>query len=123
VYTPKGSPDIVYVLGDYTYGETVANKRGVILSTDAGVSGTDMTYDGTDQLHPNGIHPDQHSLVTVPGKPVPVHRDGRRRRRALERRVRRPLVVVRRPEPRTQRAALARCKADAVARSRRSCRA
>ena len=28
-----------------------------------------MTYDGTDQLHPNGIHPDQHSLVTVPGKP------------------------------------------------------
>jgi hypothetical protein len=69
VYTPKGSPDIVYVLGDYTYGETVANKRGVILSTDAGVSGTDMTYDGTDQLHPNGIHPDQHSLVTVPGKP------------------------------------------------------
>jgi hypothetical protein len=69
VYTPKGSPDIVYVLGDYTYGETIANKRGVILSTDAGVSGTDMTYDGTDQLHPNGIHPDQHSLVTVPGKP------------------------------------------------------
>src|SRR6185503_9002068 len=69
VYTPRGSPDIVYVLGDYTYGETVANKRGVILSTDAGVSGTDMTYDGTDQLHPNGIHPDQHSLVTVPGKP------------------------------------------------------
>jgi hypothetical protein len=69
VYTPKGSPDIVYVLGDYTYGETIANKRAVILSTDAGVSGTDMTYDGTDQLHPNGIHPDQHSLVTVPGKP------------------------------------------------------
>ena len=69
VYTPKGSPDIVYVLGDYTYGETVANKRGVILSTDAGVSGTDMTYDGTDQLHPNGMHPDQHSLVTVPGNP------------------------------------------------------
>ena len=56
-------------VGDYTYGETVANKRAVILSTDAGVSGTDMTFDGTDQLHPNGIHPDQHSLVTVPGKP------------------------------------------------------
>ena len=67
VYTPAGHPDIVYVGGDYTYGETVANKRAVILSTDAGVSGTDMTYDGTDELHPNGLHPDQHSIVTVPG--------------------------------------------------------
>src|SRR5205823_11067922 len=64
VYTPKGHPDIVYVGGDYYYGETTANKRAVILSTDAGVTGTDMTFDGTDSLHPNGIHPDQHSLVT-----------------------------------------------------------
>ncbi len=69
VYTPAGHPDVVYVGGDYFYGETVANKRGVILSTDAGVSGTDMTFDGTDPLHPNGLHPDQHSIVTVPGKP------------------------------------------------------
>ena len=69
MYTPKGYPDIVYVGGDYTYGETIANKRGVVLSTDAGVSGTDMTFDGTDPLHPNGLHPDQHSIVTVPGKP------------------------------------------------------
>jgi hypothetical protein len=69
VYTPEGHPDIVYVGGDYFYGETVANKRGVILSTDAGVSGTDMTFDGTDPLHPNGLHPDQHSIVTVPGNP------------------------------------------------------
>jgi hypothetical protein len=69
VYTPKGFPDVVYVGGDYTYGETVANKRGVILSTDAGVSGTDMTFDGTDPLHPNGLHPDQHSIVTIPGHP------------------------------------------------------
>jgi len=69
VYTPAGYPDVVYVGGDYAYGETIANKRGVILSTDAGVSGTDMTYDGTDPLHPNGLHPDQHSIVTVPGKP------------------------------------------------------
>ena len=69
VYTPKGHPDIVYVGGDYTYGETVANKRAVILSTDAGVSGTDMTFDGTDPLHPNGLHPDQHSIVTIPGHP------------------------------------------------------
>ncbi|HEU5099321.1 MAG TPA: hypothetical protein VFU22_09895, partial [Roseiflexaceae bacterium] len=52
VYTPKGYPDIVYAGGSYSYGETIANKRAVILSTDAGVSGTDMTMDGTDALHP-----------------------------------------------------------------------
>ena len=70
VYTPKGYPDIVYVGGDYFYGETVANKRGVILSTDGGVSATDMTFDGTDPFHPNGLHPDQHSLVTNPNNPL-----------------------------------------------------
>jgi hypothetical protein len=69
VYTPKGFSDVVYVGGDYFYGETVANKRGVVLSTDGGVSATDMTFDGTDPLHPNGLHPDQHSLVTIPGRP------------------------------------------------------
>ena len=41
----------------------------MILSTDAGVSGTDMTFDGTDQLHPNGLHPDQHAIVTNPSNP------------------------------------------------------
>jgi hypothetical protein len=70
IYTPPGNPNIVYVGGDYYYGETIANKMGVILSQDAGVSGTDMTFDGTDMLHPNGIHPDQHSLLTIPGKPL-----------------------------------------------------
>jgi hypothetical protein len=69
VYTPKGNPDIVYAGGDYSYGENTANKRGVVLSTDAGVTGTDMTFDGTDPLHPNGLHPDQHDIITVPGKP------------------------------------------------------
>jgi hypothetical protein len=69
VYSPAGYPDIVYVGGDYSYGQNIANKRGVVLSTDAGVSGTDMTFDGTDSLHPNGLHPDQHSMVTIPGKP------------------------------------------------------
>ncbi len=69
VYTPQGYPDIVYAGGSYSYGETVANKRGVVLSTDAGVSGTDMTYDGTDPLHPNGLHPDQHAIVTNPNNP------------------------------------------------------
>ena len=69
VYTPKGYPDIVYAGGSYSYGETIANKRAVILSTDAGVSGTDMTFDGTDSLHPNGLHPDQHDIVTNPNNP------------------------------------------------------
>jgi hypothetical protein len=70
VYTPKGYPDMVYVGGDYAYGETTANKRGVILSMDAGVTGTDMTFDGTDPLHPNGLHPDQHDIVTNPNNPL-----------------------------------------------------
>jgi hypothetical protein len=69
VYTPKGHPDIVYTGGSYSYGENIANKRGVVMSTDAGVSATDMTFDGTDQLHPNGLHPDQHALVTNPNNP------------------------------------------------------
>ncbi len=69
VYTPKGYPDMVYVGGDYAYGETIANKRAVALSIDAGVSGTDMTFDGTDALHPNGLHPDQHDIVTNPNNP------------------------------------------------------
>ena len=70
VYTPAGNPDIVYAGGDYSYGETIANKRGVVLSTDAGVTGTDMTFDGTDPLHPNGLHPDQHDIITIPGQPL-----------------------------------------------------
>jgi hypothetical protein len=71
VYTPKGYPDIVYLGGSYAYNETgrVSNGRGVVLSTDAGVSATDMTMDGTDSLHPNGLHPDQHILVTNPNNP------------------------------------------------------
>jgi len=70
IYTPTGHPDMVYVVGDYFYNENTANKRAVILSTDAGVSGTDMTFDGTDPVHPNGIHPDQHFLVTNPSNPL-----------------------------------------------------
>ena len=69
VYTPTGHPDIVYVGGSYQYGEQFSNKRGVMLSTDAGVTSTDMTMDATDPLHPNGLHPDQHALVTNPTNP------------------------------------------------------
>jgi hypothetical protein len=69
VYTPAGYPDIVYVGGSYVYGEQFSNKRGVVFSTDAGVTSTDMTMDATDPLHPNGLHPDQHALVTNPNNP------------------------------------------------------
>jgi hypothetical protein len=69
VYTPAGYPDIVYVGGSYSYGEVFSNKRGVMLSTDAGATSTDMTMDATDPVHPNGLHPDQHALVTHPDNP------------------------------------------------------
>jgi hypothetical protein len=69
VFTPKGYPDIVYVGGSYSYGQSIANKRGVVFSDDAGATGYDMTFDGTDPIHPNGLHPDQHALVTNPNNP------------------------------------------------------
>lgn len=71
VVTPVGYPDIVYLGGSYQYGETgrISNGRGVVLSTDAGASFTDMTMDSTDLVHPNAMHPDQHSLVVDPGNP------------------------------------------------------
>lgn len=75
VYVPRKadgsahSPDTVYLLGDNDYNQAAqgtSNGRAVLLSTDAGVSFTDMTYDATDDLQPHGIHPDQHSIVTDP---------------------------------------------------------
>jgi hypothetical protein len=63
---------MVYLGGSYAYGETgnISNGRGVVLSTDAGVSFTDMTMDATDPVQPNGIHPDQHVLVVNPNNPL-----------------------------------------------------
>lgn len=71
VVSPAGFPDIVYLGGSYAYGETgnISNGRAVGLSTDGGVSFTDMTMDGTDMINPNGLHPDQHALVVQPGNP------------------------------------------------------
>ena len=72
VATPPGHPDVVYMGGSYQYNpETgaISNGRGVVLSTDAGASFTDMTMDATDPVHPNGIHPDQHFLVANPNDP------------------------------------------------------
>ena len=75
VYTPPGHPDTVYLGGSYQYDENggvlpyVANHRAVLRSTNAGESFTDMTMDSTDVDHPNGMHPDQHRLVTNPANP------------------------------------------------------
>ncbi|HKF13917.1 MAG TPA: hypothetical protein VKB13_01680 [Gaiellaceae bacterium] len=81
VYVPKkadGSahdPDTVYLLGDNDYDQTggspawqagASNGRAILLSTDAGASFTDMTYDASDNIQPHGAHPDQHSIVTNP---------------------------------------------------------
>ena len=71
VTSPDGHPDLVYSGGSYVYDETggISNGRAVVRSGDAGVSGTDMTMDGTDPVHPNGLHPDQHALVVHPDRP------------------------------------------------------
>jgi len=73
VYVPPGAgPDTVYLLGDYEYNENNyisgrSNGRGILLSTNAGVSFTDMTEDASDDYYPVQAHPDHHALVTNPG--------------------------------------------------------
>jgi hypothetical protein len=83
VISPPGSPDTVYLLGSFQYGEYggVSNGRGVLYSTDAGVSFTDETWDATtaatpagsccqpNPVAPNGLHPDQHALVVSRSNP------------------------------------------------------
>jgi hypothetical protein len=72
VYVPPGAgPDTVYLLGDNEYNENNyisgrSNGRAVLLSTNAGVSFTDMTEDATDDFYPGALHPDHHALVTNP---------------------------------------------------------
>lgn len=71
VFTPAGYPDIVYLGGSYQYGEYgwLSNSRGVVLSTDAGETFTDMSWDASSDMAPNGMHPDHHVLVTKPDDP------------------------------------------------------
>jgi hypothetical protein len=70
VVSPNGYPDVVYLSGSFNYGELhgKSNGRAVLLSTDGGATFSDMTQDG-DPTHAEGMHPDQHALVTVPGDP------------------------------------------------------
>jgi hypothetical protein len=83
VYSPPGQPNTVYVYGSFVYPEApdlsqdgfhseggVSNGRGVLLSQDGGNTFTDLTEDATSTTSPNGLHPDQHALVTLPGKPL-----------------------------------------------------
>jgi hypothetical protein len=74
VESPPNRPDTVWIGGSMIYGEIFfpgpfpSNGRAVQRSTNAGVSFTDMTNDATTPL-PIGMHPDQHALAFVPGKP------------------------------------------------------
>ena len=70
VYTPKGNPNMVYLLGSFDYGQIrgPSNGRAVLLSTDAGSTWSDMTQDG-DPNHAEFTHPDQHAIVTNPNNP------------------------------------------------------
>jgi hypothetical protein len=59
----------VYLIGsnDYTGAANgSSNGRAILLSTDAGATFTDETYDGSDPTQPHGTHPDQHSITTNP---------------------------------------------------------
>ncbi len=73
VITPAGQPNTVYVFGSYVYGEdhNISNARGLLLSQDGGNTFTDLTdaATGDDSSH-DGLHPDQHALVTNPNNPL-----------------------------------------------------
>jgi len=83
VVTPAGFPDTVYIGGSFDYATYgfATNGRGVLYSTDAGASFTDMTWDSTtpptppgsccqpNPVAPNGMHPDQHGFVVSPTNP------------------------------------------------------
>ena len=74
VASPPGHPDTVWVGGQMQYADLfafgfnqISNGRAVQRSTDAGVDFTDMTNDL--EAPPLGMHPDQHAIVFVPGRP------------------------------------------------------
>jgi len=71
VYTPPGAPDVVYLGGSFSYGELhgPSNGRAWLLSTNGGAAFSDLTQDA-DPNHAEGTHPDEHAIVTVPGKPL-----------------------------------------------------
>ena len=80
VFTPKGQPNTVYVIGSYQYGEiyNISNSRSILLSTNAGdpdpaIKGgdfSDESWDSTPDKTPDGVHPDQHAIVVNPSNPL-----------------------------------------------------
>jgi hypothetical protein len=84
VYSPPGRPDVVYLGGSFNYSQYGFrnNGRAFIRSSDAGVTFTDMTWDATTKptppgsccqpnpIAPNGMHPDSHAVVEVPGTDI-----------------------------------------------------
>ena len=70
VYTPKGSPDVVYIGGSFDYNNLHGrdNGRAWLLSSDGGSTWSDLTQDG-DPHKAEAIHPDSHAILTVPGNP------------------------------------------------------
>jgi hypothetical protein len=82
VYSPPGRPDVVYLGGSFDYGNYAFanNGRAFLYSTDGGMSFTDMTWDASttptapgsccqpNATAPNGMHPDSHAIVEVPGR-------------------------------------------------------
>jgi len=84
VYSPPGKPDVVYLGGSFNYSQYGFrnNGRAFIRSSDAGVTFTDMTWDATTKpappgtccqpnpIAPNGMHPDSHAIVEVPGTDI-----------------------------------------------------
>jgi hypothetical protein len=83
VYSPPGQPDTVYLAGSYDYATYAGstNSRGLLYSTDAGASFTDVSWDATtnptpagtccqpNPVAPNGMHPDHHAVVVSPSNP------------------------------------------------------
>jgi len=81
VYSPPGKPDVIYLGGSFNYSQYGFrnNGRAFIRSTDAGLHFTDMSWDATtnptpvgsccqaNAIAPNGMHPDSHAVVEVPG--------------------------------------------------------
>ena len=81
VYSPPGKPNVVYLGGsfDYSHYGFSNNGRAFLYSTDAGKSFSDVTWDATttptptgsccqpNPIAPNGMHPDSHAIVGVPG--------------------------------------------------------
>jgi hypothetical protein len=70
VYSPPGSPNIVYIGGAMQYDEIFtahppSNGRAIQRSEDAGATFTDMTVDTNGRTR----HPDQHAMAATPFNP------------------------------------------------------